>query len=65
MPWSPILYIIFISDLPKADYTITGTIADDTAILTTHEDTVIASSDLQNQLFQLEEWQRMWKIKIN
>lgn len=61
----PLLYLIYTSDLPTSDYTTTGTLADDTVILATHEDPTVASSNLQEHLFELETWLQKWRIKIN
>jgi hypothetical protein len=44
-------------------HTITGTFADDTAILARHDDPVTASHKLQGYLDQLEAW--LWKYWIN
>ena len=60
----PILYIIFTSNLPAIDYTITTTFGEDTDVLTVYEDSVIASSNLQNHLFQSEEWLRKRNSEI-
>jgi hypothetical protein len=50
----PILYVLFTSDLPTNIHTTTGTFADDTVILASYEDPVIASQRLQGHLDQLE-----------
>jgi hypothetical protein len=39
----PILYTIFTADLPEAEQTLTATYADDTAILASHEDPLVAT----------------------
>lgn len=57
----PILYLIFMSELPKIVYTTTGIFADNTPIY----DDPPASSNLQNPFFQLEECLRKWNIRIN
>jgi hypothetical protein len=46
----PILYTIFTADLPEAEQTLTATYADDTAILASHEDPLVATSNLQTHL---------------
>lgn len=61
----PVLYLINTSDLPTTEYTTTGTFADDTALLSVHEDPQVASANLQEHLFHLEKWLVNWKIKIN
>jgi hypothetical protein len=42
----PILYTIFTADLPEAEQTLAATYADDTAILASHEDPLVATSNL-------------------
>jgi hypothetical protein len=56
----PILYVLFTSDLPTNIHTTTGTFADDTVILASHDDPVIASKRLQGHLDQLETWLKKW-----
>jgi hypothetical protein len=52
----PILYTIFTADLPEAEQTLTATYADDTAILASHEDPIVATSKLQTHLHRIEHW---------
>ena len=61
----PVLYLVYTSDLPTTENTLTGTFADDTVILASHEDPTIASARLQHHLHLLEAWTTKWKIKIN
>jgi hypothetical protein len=61
----PILYTIFTADLPEAAQTLTATYADDTAILASLEDPVVATSKLQSYLHQLEHWLQKWRISAN
>jgi hypothetical protein len=42
-----------------------GTFADDTVILSVNIDPAIATFNLQIHLIQIQEWTKMWKIKIN
>jgi hypothetical protein len=60
----PILYVLFTPDLPTNIHTKIGTFADDTGILASHDDPVIASQRLQGHLDQLENWLRKWRINI-
>ncbi|KAA5634741.1 hypothetical protein F3G58_35215, partial [Pseudomonas aeruginosa] len=46
----PVLYLIFTADLPTHATTTTATYADDTAILSTHENQDSASDRLQHHL---------------
>jgi hypothetical protein len=43
----PLLYVLYSADLPTSDGTFTATFADDTAILTTDSDPIVASQLLQ------------------
>jgi hypothetical protein len=61
----PVLYLIYTSDLPTSDSTATATFTDDTAILATHEDPVIASMKLPATNNKIDDWVKKWRIKIN
>jgi hypothetical protein len=61
----PILYLLFTADLPTSESLITGTFADDTAILATHRDPKIASQILQKGLNDISDWLKKWRIKAN
>jgi hypothetical protein len=52
----PILYVLYTSDLPTITVTTTGIFADDTIILTGHEDPITAARRLQSHLDHLETW---------
>ncbi|KAL4131224.1 hypothetical protein QTP88_008565 [Uroleucon formosanum] len=60
-----VLFNIFIADQPTSPHTFVAEYADDKAILSTHENPIIASIQLQSHLSRLESWCRNWKIKIN
>lgn len=61
----PILYLIYTSDLPKSANTVIATYADDTAIMASHKDPVVASRKLQNHLNLVQTWLKTWRIKAN
>lgn len=61
----PILYTLFTSDMPVSTNVTTATYADDTAILVSSPNPVIASSILQGHLDQLQTWFNSWNIKVN
>ena len=61
----PTLYLIFTADLPTSDRVLTCTFAHDTAILSSHCNPVIASSELNCHLKHLEIWYNNWRIRIN
>ncbi|KAL4090171.1 hypothetical protein QTP88_025070 [Uroleucon formosanum] len=62
---APLLFNIFIADQPTSTNTLVAEYADDKAIISTHENPLIASNMLQNHLTQIESWCKNWKIKIN
>lgn len=61
----PMLYVLYTSDLPTTQNTITGTFADDTAILASHHDPIVASQYVQDHLNLLQQWLHRWRIKVN
>jgi hypothetical protein len=61
----PLIYVLYTSDLPTSRGTTLGTFADDSAMFTTHEDTTIASLNLQEHISSIEKWLQKWKIKVN
>lgn len=61
----PILYVLYTADLPTHTHTQIVTFADDTAILSTSPDPVIASQMLQENVNNIEQWLRKWRIKAN
>jgi hypothetical protein len=64
-PGSTVLYLLYTSDLPTTENTLTGTFTDDTVILASHEDPMTATTRLQQHINLLEAWATKWKIKIN
>lgn len=61
----PILYSLYTYDIPVSPGVTLATFADDTALLATHDDAVIASRILQDSLNDLTHWFSKWRIKIN
>lgn len=62
---APVLYTIFTADLPVQPNVTLATFADDTALLTSNQDPIIASQVLQNALDILSNWLKTWRISIN
>ena len=52
----PTLYLIFTADLPISDKVLISTFSDDTAILSSHNNPVIGSVELNNNLKRMELW---------
>lgn len=61
----PILYILYTADLPVSKDIVTGTFADDTAVLASDPNHVVASAKLQSSLNSISNWLRDWRIKAN
>ena len=61
----PTLYLIFTADLPTSEEVLTSTFADDTAILSSHHNPIIASVELNKHLKHMEIWFNNWRIRIN
>jgi hypothetical protein len=61
----PILNSIYKADMPETEHTLTATYADDTAILTSHQNPSTASTNLQHNLNQFGTWLKQWRIKTN
>jgi hypothetical protein len=55
----PLLYLLYTADLPVDANTTMGTFSDDTVILS------VNIGPLQNHLNQIQEWTKIWKLKIN
>ena len=60
-----LLFAIYTADLPTLTETTTTTVADDTALLASHSDSIIASSTLQRGLDSMEKWFHKYRFKIN
>lgn len=61
----PLLYILFTYDIPIYPGITLATFADDTALLSTHDNPVQASQELQIGLNYLAIWLKLWRIKVN
>jgi len=62
---APFLYIFYTADIPVSQFTLIGTYADDTAILASSVDPILASHQIQSHLNILMPWFNKWGIKIN
>ena len=61
----PTLYLIYTADIPQNDQIITSTFADDTALLSSHTNPIVASRVLSAHLRVVESWFNKWRIKVN
>lgn len=61
----PFLYILYTADIPDSEHTMIATFADDTAILSVHDDPAQASVNLQLSLNAITDWFKTWRIKTN
>ena len=60
-----LLFSTYTADLPTLTEITTATFSDDTALLASHADPIIASSILQRGLDSMEKWFHKWGFKIN
>ena len=61
----PTIYLLYTADIPQSDQIITSTFADDTALLSSHSNPVIASQALNKLLKEVEALLNKWRIKVN
>jgi hypothetical protein len=61
----PLLYLLYTADLPTSPDSTIATFADDTVILATDPDPVIASQKLQTSLLTNQHWLTKWRLKAN
>ncbi len=62
---SPLLYTLFTADIPTLPHTKLLTFADDTAILSPHQDPLLASHNLQRPFNLIERWLEDWRTIVN
>jgi hypothetical protein len=61
----PLLYLLYTADLPTSPGTLPATYADDTSLLTTDRDPVVATQLLQTYLLAIQTWLKTWRMKAN
>jgi hypothetical protein len=61
----PPLYLLYIADLPTTADSTTTIFADDTVILTVHEDLATATHRLQTHSNKIQFWLKKWRMKAN
>lgn len=62
---SPILYALYVADIPIASKTEIALYADDTAIFTSAKRSNTITKRLNNTLIELKQYFHQWKIKLN
>ena len=60
-----LLFSIYTADLPISTEITIATFVDDTALLASHANPIIASSTLQRGLDSMKKWFHKWGFKIN
>ena len=67
-PLSPILFIIYVSDIPQPLNTQTTTLsqfADDIALWSYGRNTIMSECKIQKHLDKISKWCNVWRIKLN
>jgi len=62
---SPVLYLLYTSDLPKLENSIIGMFADDTAILAVGSGNEEPAGKLQTTINEIQKWTKKWHIQLN
>ncbi|GFX69269.1 probable RNA-directed DNA polymerase from transposon X-element [Trichonephila clavipes] len=62
---SPLLFTLYVNDMPQTDLSHLAMFADDTAIITQNKRFSVVISNLQHYVSLLELWLTDWKIKVN
>jgi hypothetical protein len=61
----PVLYLLYINDLPTTSNSTMATFADDTAVMAIGETVDISTRKLQSAVNEVAIWTRKWRIKLN
>ncbi|GFV22496.1 RNA-directed DNA polymerase from mobile element jockey [Trichonephila clavipes] len=62
---APLLFTLYVNDMPQTDLSHLAMFADDTAIITQNKRFSVVISNLQHYISLLELWLTDWKIKVN
>ena len=61
----PFRYLVYTANILQPSHTVSATFADDTAILTSHEQYEIATNRLQIALHTIVKWTQEWKVRLS
>lgn len=61
----PVLYLLYISDIPKTFHTTIATFADDTALLAVGNTLKESNERLQQSINNVATWTKKWRIQLN
>jgi retron-type reverse transcriptase len=61
----PVLYLLYINDVPTTSNSTTATFADDTAVMAIGETVDISTRKLQSAVNKIAIWARKWRVKLN
>ncbi|GFY31990.1 RNA-directed DNA polymerase from mobile element jockey [Trichonephila clavipes] len=62
---SPLLFTLYVNDIPQTDSSHLAMFADDTAVISQNKRFSVVISNLQHYISSLELWLNDWKIKVN
>ncbi|GFU96931.1 probable RNA-directed DNA polymerase from transposon X-element [Trichonephila clavipes] len=62
---SPLLFTLYVNDVPQTDLSHLAMFADDTTIITQNKRFSVVISNLQHYISLLELWLTDWKVKVN
>ncbi|BET02093.1 Hypothetical protein NTJ_14912 [Nesidiocoris tenuis] len=63
--WGPLLYLLYVSDVPTSPTTVSAMFADDEAILSRDRDGLVATTGLQKHLDEIALWSKKWRLVMN
>jgi hypothetical protein len=61
----PVLYLLYINDVPTTSNSTMATFANDTAVIAIGETVDISTRKLQSAVNKVTIWTRKWRIKLN
>ena len=61
----PLLFLVYINDLPEGLTTNAKLFADDTSLFSVVHDSALSSVSLNNNLLKISQWAYQWKMAFN